>query len=209
MFRKVREWCFRRFLHAIVGFALAACTTTGAHSNVRDLAVDPCYDAIGEGRTLVWSLEPEITATLSKWATRHGLTVVKHPEAREPVWDNRRQPIIPADEVLRNLAKSYGAQRVLVATAEKNAHPLTYRYAGYSEGPAWLTTVYDPIITIRNLGGREPLVYWTVIAGGSAPTFSWGPGLREIVEEALKQVEIHAEANGRKKERCATHNNDQ
>jgi hypothetical protein len=83
--------------------------------------VDPCYDPIGEGRVLIWSSEPEIATTLAKWANRHNLTVVGHSDARKPVWDRRRQPVIPADNVLRDLAKSYGAQRVFVATAEKNA----------------------------------------------------------------------------------------
>jgi hypothetical protein len=194
---------FKRPLHAIVGLVLAACTTTGSDAMLKELAVDPCYDPVGEGRVLIWSSEPEITTTLAKWATRHELTVVEHPDAREPVWDRQRQPMVPTDDVLRDLAKGYGAQRILVATAEKNAHPLTYRYAGYSEGPAWLTTVYDPAITIRSLGSGEPLVYWTVIAGGPAPTFFWGRSLGEIVEAALQQVEARGEANVQATESCS------
>jgi hypothetical protein len=165
--------------------------------------VDPCYDPVGEGQVLIWSSEPEIVTTLANWAKRHNLTVVEHPDAREPVWDRRREPVIPSDEVLRDLAKSYGAQRVLVGTAEKNAHPLTYRYAGYSEGPPWLTTVYDPTITIRSLGSREPVVYWTVVAGGSAPTFFWGRNLGDIVEAALEQVEARSQADVQEKASCS------
>ena len=88
--------------------------------------------------------------------------------------------MIPADEVLWNLAKRHGAQRVLVATAENNARPLSYRYAGYSEGPPWLTTVYDPTIPIRSLGGPS-----------------------------LQQVERRAEANAQKKENCLVRQHDQ
>ena len=199
---------FRKAFHAMVGLTLAACATTGAAPVLQDLAVDPCYDPIGEGRVLVWGSEPEIATALTNWASRHDLTVERHPDAPEPVRDRPRQPMIPTDDVLRNLAKSHGAQRVLVATAEKNARPLTYRYAGYSEGPPWLTTVYDPTITIRSLGVSEPIVYWTVIARGPATTFSWGRGLEEISNAALQQVESRAKANVRKPESCSIRQND-
>jgi hypothetical protein len=203
VFRQAIEIGLRKALHAVVGFAFVACTTTGAGAILQDLAVDPCYDPIGEGQVFIWSSEPGIATTLAKWANRHNLTVVEHPDAGKPIWDRQRQPVIPADDVLRDLAKSYGAQRVFVATAEKNAHPLTYRYAGYREGPPWLTTVYDPTITIRGLGAREPIVYWTVIAGGPAPTFFWGRSLGEIVEAALEQVEARGEANVQDKLNCS------
>ena len=199
---------FRTAFHAMVGLTLGACATTGADAVLQDLAVDPCYDPIGEGRVFVWGSEPEIATALTKWASGHDLTVVRHPDAPEPVRDRPRQVVVPTDDVLRNLAKSHGAQRVLVATAEKTAHPLTYRYAGYSEGPPWLTTVYDPTITIRSLGGPEPIVYWTVIARGPATTFSWGRGLEEISNAALQQVESRAEANVRKRGSCSIRQND-
>jgi hypothetical protein len=73
---------------------------------------------------------------------------------------------------------------------------------------AWLTTVYDPTSTIRSLDRGEPIVYWTVIAHGSASTFSWGPGLREIAEAALQQVELRAQANVLKKNSCSIRQND-
>jgi hypothetical protein len=203
MLRRAMQRGLRTYLHAFVGVALAGCATTGAHAIIKDLAVDPCYDPIGQGRVLIWSSEPEMASALEDWAKRHGLIVVNRVDGREPVWDRQRQVTIPADEVLRNLAKSHGAQRILVAAAEKNAHPLSYRYAGYSEGPPWLTTVYDPTITIRSLDGSGPTVYWTVIAHGSAPTFSWGRGLGEVVEASLQQVERRAEANAHKKENCS------
>jgi hypothetical protein len=203
VFRHATERSFWRPLHAIAAFALSACTTTGGNAILKALAVDPCYDPIGEGRVLIWSSEPEIATALEEWAKRHDLTVVEHPDMREPVWDRRRQRVIPADDVLRDLAKSYGAQRVLIATAEKNAHPLYYRYAGYSEGPPSLTTIYDPTITIRSLGSHEAIVYWTAIAGDSSTTFFWGRGLGEIVDAALHQVEARGEANGREKKSCS------
>ena len=129
---------------------------------------------------LLGNSEPAMDSALEKRAKRHELVVVKPANSREPVWNWQRQPMIPADEVLWNLAKRHGAQRVPVATAEKNARPLSYRYAGYSEGPPWLTTVYDPTIPIRSLGGPS-----------------------------LQQVERRAEANAQKKENCLVRQHDQ
>jgi hypothetical protein len=152
----------------------------------------------------VLSSEPEIATSLAHWASGHGLTIVEHPDARAPVWDRRRPSVIPTDEALRDVAQRSGATRILTATAEKNAHPLTYRYAGYSEGPPWLTTVYDPIITIRSLDVSRPVTFWTVIAGTRAPRFFWGE-FGELVDAALRHVEVTAEANGHRRASCAIH----
>jgi hypothetical protein len=73
------------------------------------------------------------------------------------------------------------------------SYPLTAMYSGYKEGHPRVTTLFDPMVTVRSLRVDAPMVEWSVTATGSAPTFSLEPTVADLIRTALRRVGCEAD----------------
>ncbi|HET7439280.1 MAG TPA: hypothetical protein VFJ56_07255, partial [Nitrospira sp.] len=70
---------------------------------------------------------------------------------------------------------------------------LTIMYSGYKEGHPRVTTLFDPIVTVRSLGIDTSTTRWSVTATGASSTFVLDPTVAELTQTALRRASCESD----------------
>ena len=175
----------------LVGLLVAACAP--GHPVTDATCVSLCRHAVGEERVLVWSADPTARRLLMDWVRQAGAQVVDPVQVDEAMRRVLVTPSLDSDHLLRQVGGRLGADRILVASVLRDSHPLTIMYAGYKEGHARVTTVFDPTVTVRSFSVDRPVMDWTVSAKGPAPTFVLETAVADLTQVALHRVTCEAD----------------
>src|SRR5215217_3720485 len=104
-----------------------------------------------KAKVLVWSADSTVQRLLRDWVQQGGAQVIEPVQVHEAMSTISMTPSLDSDNVLRQVGRRLGADRILVASILRDSHPLTIMYAGYKEGHSRVTTVFDPTVTVRSL----------------------------------------------------------
>lgn len=184
-----------------VRFALASlavplvvsCAPT--HPITDAVCVTACRDTFRDARVLVWSSVPAVEQLLLDWVRDQEAQVVDPAQVQDAI---RQYHLIleskpGLEEELRHLGRLVGADRILIATVMPQSHPLNVMYSGYTEGHPRVSTLFDPVVTVRSLMVDRPTVYWSVTATGPAPTFALEPTVTDLTQTALHRASCEAD----------------
>lgn len=160
------------------------------------VCVTVCRDTFRDSRVLVWSSYPAVEPLLLDWAQDHEARVVDPVEVQDAIRQHHLmlEPKPGLEEELRHLGRLVGADRILVATVMPRSRPLYVLYSGYTEGHPKVTTLFDPMVTVRSLRVDRPTVYWNVTATGPAPTFALEPTVTDLTQTALRRASCEADS---------------
>ena len=142
---------------------------------------------------LVWSADSTAQRLLMDWVQQGGAQMIDPVQVHEAMRAALMTPSVDHDHLLRQVGGRLGADRILVASVVRDSHPLTIMYAGYKEGHARVTTVFDPTVTVRSFPVDRPVMYWTVTAKGPAPTFFLETTVADLTQVALHRVTCEAD----------------
>jgi hypothetical protein len=159
------------------------------------VCVSQCLDSWEHSRVLVWSNDPKVEPLLADWARKQDAEVIEPAIVQDAI---RRHHVVIEPEpgvenVLRDLGRLVGANRVLFAAVIRQSRPLTIMYSGYKEGHPRVTTLFDPIVTVRSLAVDAPITHWSVSATGASSTFVLDPTVADLTQTALRRASCEAD----------------
>jgi len=166
------------------------------HPTSEGICISECGDSLSHARVVVWSHDPTVEQLLLDWARTYDGQVVDPDQARETIRQHQLSLELKpgVEEVLRRLGKLHAANHVLVGAVSPRSHALYVMYSGYKEGHPRVTTVFDPIVTVRSLGVDPPIVYWSVTVTGPSPTFALEPTVGDLTQTALQRATCEADS---------------
>jgi len=144
---------------------------------------------------LVWSPNPTAERLLLDWAREQEAQAIDSSSVQAAL--EEQHIVLNADseteQKLRGLGRILGADRILVASVLTQSHPLYVLYSGYKEGHPRVTTLFDPVVTVRSFGVDGSTVYWNVTARGQAPSFVLEPAVTDLTQAALRRITCEAD----------------
>ena len=165
------------------------------HPITEAVCVSQCLESWDHARVLIWSNDPKVEPLLAEWVQKQGAEVIEPAIVQDAM---RRHHVVIAPEpgvenVLQHLGSLVGANRVLFATVIRRSHPLTIMYSGYKEGHPRVTTLFDPIVTVRSLAMDTSTTRWAVTATGASSTFVLDPTVAELTQTALRRASCESD----------------
>jgi hypothetical protein len=183
----------RYLLASLAVLFVMSCAPT--HPITDAVCVTVCRETIRDARVLVWSSDPAVEQLLLDWVRDQEAHVVDSAQVQDVIRHHHLllEPKPGLEEELRRLGRLVGADRILVATVMPQSHPVYVMYSGYTEGHPRVSTLFDPVVTVRSLMVDRPTVYWSVTAMGPAPTFALEPTVTDLTQTALRRVSCEAD----------------